>query len=254
MFALGKLFLIFLNPVLWIVAVLLYGLFTKPARRKKNCYTAGILMLLFFSNPFIIDRLTVAYQEKKYTPAKNEVYSAGILLGGFSGFNEGDGEVYFNAAADRFIQAAELYRTGHIRKIIVASGNGNVFLDKAFREADFVTEQLQNLCIPAADILADRDSRNTVENAVNTKKLIDSLHLQPPYLLITSALHIPRALRTFRKAGLDVKPFPAAFTAKPSNSFFPDDVLIPSADALAAWKGYLREVCGNILYRILGRG
>lgn len=254
MFIISKLLTVLLNPLLWIVVIFLWGWFTKKEKRKRNCFITGIVLLLFFSNPFIIDKLTLAYQAKKYSIAKNEVYSAGILLGGFAGMNEADKEVYYGEAADRFIQAAQLYKTGHISKIIVAAGSGSIFQDKPFREADFAKEQLINLCIPSTDVFADRDSRNTAENAANAKRIIDSLQLQPPYLLVTSAMHMPRALRTFQKAGLNVKPFPAAFAIMPNNSFDPEAYIIPSASAFRNWNVYLREIVGTVVYKISGRG
>jgi len=253
MFVLGKILIILLNPVLWIVCFFLYGLFTKNEKRKKRAFFTAVVMLFFFSNPFIIDKLTNAYQAKKYNLRRGEVYSAGILLGGFSGFNEADSLVYFGEHADRFIQAAELYRTGHIRKIIIAAGSGEAFRDFPFREADFAYEQLANLCIPVTDLYPDRDSRNTLENAQNAKRIIDSLQLPPPYLLITSAIHMPRATATFQKAGLDIKPYPAAFSVRPSNRITPE-IIIPTGRALDNWNNLIREVVGNILYRILRRG
>lgn len=254
MFVISKLFTVLLSPVLWIVIIFLWGFFTKKEKRRKNCFTAGIVMLLFFSNPFIINRLILTYQEKRYAVAKNEVYSAGILLGGFVGMNDADKQVYYGEAADRFIQTAELYKTGHISKIIIAAGSGSIFQDKPFREADFAQEQLINLCIAPADVFADRNSRNTIENAENAKKIIDSLQLKPPYLLITSAIHMPRAIRTFKKAGLEVKPFPAAFSVTPNHGFDPEEYIIPSAGALRSWNIYLKEMVGMTVYKISGKG
>ncbi|MBX3240590.1 MAG: YdcF family protein [Chitinophagaceae bacterium] len=231
----------------------MFALFTKNIRRKKKAYRTAIVLLLFFSNPFIIDKLTVAYQAKKYSLRQGESYSAGILLGGFSGFNEGDSQIYFGENADRFIQAAQLYRTGHIGKIIIAAGSGEAFKKTAFREADFAYGQLQNLCIPAEDLFPDRNSRNTLENALNAKKIIDSLRLPPPYLLITSAIHMPRATAVFRKTGLDVKPYPAAFSVVPNTRITPE-IIIPSTKALQNWSNLIKEAVGNFLYRIMGRG
>lgn len=253
MFITGKLLIILLNPLLWIVCIFLYARFTRKEPNKKRAYLTGIALLLFFSNPLVIDKLTIAYQAKRYSLEKNETYSAGILLGGFVGLNKADNQVYFGENSDRFIQASQLYATGHIKKIIIAAGSGEVFTNTPFREADYVFEQLTNLCISREDVFADRDSRNTFENALNAKRIIDSLHLPPPYLLITSAIHIPRAVATFEKAGLTVKPFPAAFYIKPDKGF-KHDYFIPSPKALENWNTLIKEVVGNILYRILGRG
>lgn len=254
MFAISKLVIVLLSPILWIVIVFVWGWFSKKITRKKRCYIAGIIMLLFFTNPFIISQLMLAYQPKKVTPGADENYSAGILLGGFAGRNKTDKQTYFSEQSDRFIQAALLYKTGHIKKIIVAAGDGSVFNRGDFREGDFVQEQLIAMGIPAADIAVDRDSRNTAENAANAKKIIDSLHLPPPYLLVTSAMHMPRAQKTFTKAGIEIIPYPAAFSVRPPDSIVPTDYVLPSANALKNWDIYLREITGSLMYWISGRG
>lgn len=254
MFAVSKLVIVLLSPVLWIVTVLVWGWCTKNAARKKRCYIAGIIMLLFFTNPFIISRLILAYQPQKVILHPGENYSAGILLGGFAGRNNTDKQTYFSEQSDRFIQAALLYKTGHIKKIIVAAGDGSVFNRGAFREGDFIQEQLIAMGIPAEAVAVDRDSRNTAENAANAKRIIDSLQLPPPYLLITSAIHIPRAQRTFTKAGVEVTPYPAAFFVTPPDSAVPTDYILPSSGALRKWDMYLREITGSLMYRLMGRG
>ncbi|HRO48360.1 YdcF family protein [Agriterribacter sp.] len=254
MFVISKLVIVLLSPVLWIVIVFVWAWLSKKAARKKRCYTAGIIMLLFFTNPFIISQLILAYQPEKVTLGAGENYSAGILLGGFAGKNKTDQQTYFSEQSDRFIQAALLYKTGHIQKIIVAAGDGTVFNRDTFREGDFIQQQLIAIGIPPEAIALDRDSRNTAENAANTKKIIDSLQLPPPYLLVTSAMHIPRAKKTFIRAGIAVIPYPAAFFVRPPDSTVPTDYMLPSANALKNWDMYLREITGSLMYWITGRG
>lgn len=254
MLILSKIATALLNPLLWIVLIFLWGLFTKNEKRKKRCYISGIILLLLFSNNFIINKLIVAYQPAKVELQQGETFSAGILLGGFAGMNKSDYKTYFNESADRFIQTAELYKTGHIKKIIIAAGDASILNKKAFREADFARRQLINLGIPPGDIFADRDSRNTAENAANAKHIIDSLRFAPPYLLITSALHIPRAKKTFEKAGMQIQAFPCAYLATPIEKYAFADYIIPSGGAVRNWGLFLREIAGQVVYKITGRG
>jgi len=253
MFALSKLVIVLLSPILWIVILFLWGLISKKPIRKKRCYVSGIILLLFFSNPFIIKKLILAYQPEKVALKEGENFSAGILLGGFAGKNKRDQQAYFNEHSDRFIQTALLYQTGHLSKVIIAAGDGTVFNRDDFREGDFIKQQLEAIGVPDSALALDRDSRNTAENAINAKRIIDSLHLPPPYLLITSAIHMPRAKRTFEKAGLAVTAYPAAFTVMPMDSVIPTDYFLPSAKSLRDWEMYLREMVGSLMYRMAGR-
>lgn len=65
-------------------------------------------------------------------------------------------------------------------------------------------------------------------------------------ILVTSALHIPRAKKIFEKQGLEVIPAPSDFRVKrhPDGERFG---WIPSLEAMMMWQGYLHEKVGMIL-------
>jgi uncharacterized SAM-binding protein YcdF (DUF218 family) len=253
MFVLLKILLFFLRPVVWIVLVFLLAYFTKNQKRKTILFKTGLLFLLFFTNPFIIRKMISAYETAPVQLASNARYSAGIVLGGFVSYNKKDDRGYFNPAADRFIQTALLYKKGHINKIIVAAGNGYM-VKHDFREADFIKQHLVDLGIPADDILTDPLSRNTFENAVNAKGLADSVRLQGPFLLISSAMHLPRAKQAFLKQGMNVIPYPCDFDSKNVGNNFIEDYLLPSGLALNKWDNFLKEIAGITVYKITGKG
>ena len=62
-------------------------------------------MIIFFTNNWIIQNLTLAYQYKPMPMKAGEQYSAGILLGGLAGYDERERQAFFSNASDRFIQA-----------------------------------------------------------------------------------------------------------------------------------------------------
>lgn len=65
-------------------------------------------------------------------------------------------------------------------------------------------ELLVSLGMPAGRVQTDRDSGNTYESAINVKRLAGSRQI----VLVTSAGHMPRAVGSFRKVGLDPVPAP----------------------------------------------
>src|SRR6476620_2978171 len=144
MFVLLKVLLFFLRPIVWIVTLFVFALFQYNVKRKQILLRIAVLLLVFFTNPFIIREVLNYYQEKAFIPAPNNRYNAGILLGGFISYNKKDEKGYFNAASDRFIQTALLYKKGNIDQIIVAAGNGYITKHN-FKEANFIKEHLVTL-------------------------------------------------------------------------------------------------------------
>jgi len=253
MFILLKVLLFFLKPIFWIVVFFLIAAFTKNARRKSLFYKAGILFLLFFSNPFFIRQIISIYEVKPIQLPADPKYNAVIVLGGFVSYNKKDDRGYFNASSDRFIQTALLYKQGHVNKIIVAAGNGYI-VKHDFKEAIFIKQRLVALGIPGEDIYTDSTSKNTFENAVNAKKIVDSLHLQDPFLLVSSAMHLPRAKLVFAKQGMNVVPYPCDFDSKNVGNNFIEDYLLPSGLALNRWDSLIKEIAGVTVYKITGKG
>jgi uncharacterized SAM-binding protein YcdF (DUF218 family) len=253
MFVLLKILLFFLRPVVWIVLFFLIAFFTQQPKRKNSCFKAGLILLLFFTNPFIIRQIISIYESKPLQLPSAARYNAGIVLGGFVSYNKTDDKGYFNPASDRFIQTALLYKQSRIRKIIVAAGNGYI-VKHDFKEALFIKQHLVELGIPAEDILTDAASRNTLENAINSLKIIDSAHLQGPFLLISSAMHLPRAKNVFQKQGINVIPYPCDFDSKNVGNNFIEDYLLPSGIALNKWDNFIKEIAGISVYKITGKG
>jgi uncharacterized SAM-binding protein YcdF (DUF218 family) len=252
MFLLGKLFLLVLRPLTWIIVLFLVSLLSKKPKRKKRMLVTALSLLVFFSNPFFFRILAGAYEEKPLALSANEKYQAGILLGGFISYNIKKEEAYFNPASDRFIETALLYKKGHIDKIIIAAGNGYVVRHN-FQESSFVKDRLVELGIPPENILTDGLSRNTYENGVNSKRICDSLHLNGPFLLISSAMHLPRAEKLFRKQSLDIRSYPCDFMTRSIANNFWEDYLLPSSLTLNNWDIFIKELSGLVIYKIIGK-
>jgi uncharacterized SAM-binding protein YcdF (DUF218 family) len=239
----SKITAVLITPGYWILALIIWFVLTKSATVKKRLSIVIILLIFFFGNGYVYSRLVLAWQPKLVTLAGRN-YDIGILLGGIGSFdNYGTG--YLNEASDRFTEACVLYKTGKIRKILISAGN----LDrKKPKEADFLAKKMIELGIPAKDILIENNSRTTFENARFTKAKLDSLQFKPPYILITSAMHVPRAKSVFEKAGMEVIPFPTHFSVIERKVRVLD--FIPNVGTIDAWSGFLKEVVGLWGYKL----
>jgi uncharacterized SAM-binding protein YcdF (DUF218 family) len=220
----------------------------KNPKLKKRLYITVILIFLIFGNRFIYNKLVMAWQPK---PANlSQHYEAGIVLGGFTNFDKHN-IGFLNGSSDRFIETEKLYRQGIIKKIIVSGGSGSLDQSKP-KEAGFVREQFMEQGIPATDIYFENESRNTFENAKNCKLILDSLHLKGPVVLITSAMHMPRALNIFRKTGYEIIPYPSNYE-EIDIKFSIEDYFIPDLYTLSSWQKFLKEIVGSTIFKLTGK-
>jgi uncharacterized SAM-binding protein YcdF (DUF218 family) len=241
----SKIAYVLIAPENWIIGLLVWLLVVKSKVVKKRLAAAIIVLIVIFGNEFIYRKLVGAWQPQPVTLQNEVLYEAGIVLGGSTSFDK-YGRGYFNASSDRFIEICILYKTKKIKKIIISGGSNAVNQPK---DADFQYTKMIALGIPARDIIVENASRNTFENAAFTKGKIDSACLHPPFVLVTSAMHIPRAERVFTKAGIPVIAFPCNYNVIDNKLDFPA-YFIPSISTLLSWNSFLKEVVGIVGYKL----
>ena len=233
-------------PENWLILLLILLFFIKFARGKKRIAIAIVVLLLIFGNSVLFNKMVMQWQPKLVVLPSTAVYDAGIVLGGSSSFDKYNNG-YLNSSADRLVEICALYNTGKIKRIIVSGGSNH---RNGPKDAQFQYKKMLELGIPAADIIVEDSSTNTAENAAFTKIKVDFLKLRPPFVLVTSAMHIPRATQVFTKAGLAVVPFPCDFKVFAKDFSF-TDYFIPSLNTLFSWGSFLKEVIGVAGYKLL---
>ncbi|KAA9345910.1 YdcF family protein [Adhaeribacter soli] len=250
-FLLSKILDFLLQPIIWIILVLAAGLLTRNPVRKKRLLVIGFCLLLFFSNPFIINETWLAW-EKPPVPVKEvPIYDAAIVLTGITLQDKSPHDrVYFEKGADRILHALMLYRKGRFGKIIISGGSGSIRQQQA-SEADELRNVLLQAGVPDSSIIVENKSRNTRENALFTAEILKTKPELQKLLLITSAFHMRRAAGCFEKAGLQPDLFPADYYST-DRLYTPDYLILPSEIALADWKRLIREMTGFVTYKLLG--
>lgn len=249
-FIFSKLLAFIITPLIWIITLLLFSLFSKNEKVKKKCLCWALALTLFFSNSFIFDECIRSWElpATQYTELKT--YDAGIVLGGLMTYDQEFDRLQFQRGADRLLQTIELYKRGFIKKIIFTGGSGSV-LHPEEKEGMYAKRYLLTLGIPEQDFLIENESRNTHENAVLTKELIDKSGIKGNFLLITSAFHMRRSLGCFNKVGINATHYSTDRYAGPRKFEF-DHLLIPSPSAIYDWNNLIRELVGFITYKIMG--
>ncbi|MBP1843155.1 uncharacterized SAM-binding protein YcdF (DUF218 family) [Rhizobium petrolearium] len=119
------------------------------------------------------------------------------------------GGMEFNQAADRFVETLRLALHHPQARILISGGDGSI--SGVYEgEAEASERFFSAFGIPADRLVKENTSRTTYENTVNTAGLLKSRGLEN-CLLITSAYHMPRSVGLFRKAGIQVVPWPVDY-------------------------------------------
>jgi uncharacterized SAM-binding protein YcdF (DUF218 family) len=159
------------------------------------------------------------------------------------------GEIGINEAAERVVAVPALAKRYPAAQIIYSGGDAGLFVHHE-SEADVVTELFESLGIPASRITLEGRSRNTIENAVYSRALA-----QPKpgerWLLVTSALHMPRAIGAFRQAGFTVEAYPVDYQTNGWEDVL--DMVGSVSDELSGTDKAFHEWIGLIAYRITGK-
>ena len=159
------------------------------------------------------------------------------------------GGMDLNQAADRFVEALRLAIQYPEASILVSGGDGS--LSGAYEgDAAASIRFFEAFGISRERLIAETTSRNTDENAKNSRELLSERSLGQ-CLLITSAFHMPRSVGLFRKAGVDVAPWPVDYRTA-GNLSFALDFTQPTLNTQQVSTA-VREWVGLAAYRVLGR-
>jgi len=93
---------------------------------------------------------------------------------------------------------------------IVYAGGENSLGSKRLGDAIPAKGFFSDMGVDFGRVVLEPKARNTYENAVFTRQLINPVRGQQ-WVLVTSAWHIPRAIGVFRKVGWSVIPYPVDF-------------------------------------------
>jgi len=216
-----------LSITLIILFIGLLFLNKENIKKAKFFLTIGFISLLFISyqpvSNSLISPLKNTYSKLIDIP---ENVTHILLLGG-------DLET-------RGWEALRLYHQIKNVKIITSGFEGKYKIPEAIRTANI----LEELGIPKNDIIVHSKPKDTKEEALKTKKLLGT----KPFILVTSAYHMPRAIALFKKEGLNPIAAPAS-TQRFENNYFS----IPSGKNLNSTEIALHEYIGILWSKMRGQ-
>jgi len=240
----------------WLVLLFglgLLGLWRGRLRLARWALSFGFAALLAIT-AFPLATPLLASLELHYppNPALPEKVDGIIVLGGAEdvGAYARWKLVGLNAGGERMTAGVELARRFPDAKLIFTGGTASMVYDDAHTLPSAMTRTLWlSLGVPEAQIVLEDRSRNTSENAIFTRELIQPQEGQV-WILVTSAFHMPRSMETFQRNGwTGLIPWPVDFRS--GNQTFRLDWRLDDhlQDADVALKEYL----GLLAYRWAGK-
>ena len=186
-------------------------LFTRFARAGRRLLVASVILIVAIGVLPMGTALILPLEERfpPWDPAQGAPTGI-IVLGGVISpeISVARGQISLDDAAERVTVPVELARKYPSVRIVFSGGNASLF--SGLSEADFALSFFESLGVPRDRITLETKSRNTAENAVFTKRLIAPKPGEH-WLLVTSALQMPRAIGAFRQAGFPVEAYPVDY-------------------------------------------
>lgn len=259
MFLLKKIISPFFYPLTLCLILMICGLFllwfTKRQKTGKILVSMGVIVTTILSYgaisdsilrplestfpPFLMERTSGA------TPFDQKVRWIVVLGGGHT--SDPGLPVTSQISSDslaRLTEAVRIYRSLPGVKLILSGGA--IFDPVSEAEIYFKTARIMD--IPSRDLLLSDQARDTEEET----RLIQDRVGKDPFILVTSALHMPRAVAMFKKRGMNPIPAPAAHLVKARSGSIPGD-FFPSAGGLQKVQMVVHEYLGILWSQLRDR-
>lgn len=253
-FLLSKIGEFFITPTHVSLAVVALGvalLYTRFTKTGRALAAAGTLVLVAMSFSPLGIYLALPLENRFARPPEDMPAPDGVIvLGGAfdEAVSKARGGVAFNEAAERVTAAVELSRRFPQARIVFSGGSA-ALRGSLFSEAEVAGGFFERMGVDPRRLVLESHSRNTFENAVLTRKLLEP-KAGERWLLVTSAMHMPRAIGIFRQADFPVIAYPVAYRTTGGIELRPHKA---AATAMALVDLAAHEWIGLLAYRLTGK-
>lgn len=248
----------------WLVApanLLLFGLvagagllaFRRTARSGRRLIgLVAVAAVVIATVP--IGEPAIAFLEARFPrPATLPDKVAGIIvLGGAISpvLSAHYGRPQIGGTVERLTEGAALAKRYPAARVIFTGGTGSL-THPELREAPWSLAVFRELGLAPGRVEIEPDSRNTYENAVFTRRMAAPTPGEH-WILVTSALHMPRAVGCFRAAGwTGIIPYPVDYQTMGADE--PVGLGFNLSGGLNALGAAEHELLGLLAYRLTGR-
>lgn len=249
MFLLSKLLSAFTQPVTWVISILLLGLLIIGRKRRLALFmlwSAFALIILLGFEKFpdaLLRKLEGHYPD--VTDARIDQFAGIIVLGGATGNSKiytAHKQVPLDAAAERMTIPVVLLKA-HPKLALIFTGGEGKLITTGTTEAQLAKIFFEQQGVDMSRAIFEDRSRTTRENAQRVSELLGE-RCKQPWLLVTSAWHMPRSMAEFEGAGCNVTAYPVDFRTGEETPWSEYSIV----HSLMAWQTALHEMLGLLVY------
>lgn len=237
-----------LSPLTWalLIALLLVLAWRRLPRAVRACGIAMEVLALAMMSPLGANLLVKSIESRVPSPTacKAPAPSTIVVLSGGAARAPRSADDFAALNVDsirRLFAAIKLWRRAPGARLVISGGSWHV------PEAAVLANLAKQMGVPATSISEETRSNTTWENARDVATLAPAV---PQHIwLVSSALHLPRALGAFRAWGFE----PCAW---PSGSLYEAPSLrlgyfLPRSSSLDKADKAIHEWIGSLVYRLL---
>lgn len=236
---------IFWLALWWLLALLLVS--RKPSSSARMLWV-GLVVLGLLGFRVVPDALLRPLENRYPVPSAQSIerYAGVIVLGGALEHPASyltHQQVPLGESAERMTVPLGLMRQYPTFELVFSGGEGRL-LTTGITESALAKAFYQEQGVDMRRVVLEDGSRNTRENARQVAQLLGQRCSQEPWLLVTSAWHMPRAAREFEAVGCRITPYPADFRTGASTPW----TEYAMAESLMRWQVALHEWLGLLIY------
>jgi len=253
-----------IEPLNWVPIFLLLALLFLSLRKPHLCKRFLILALVDLAligwlptSEVLLRALENTVAKVDYAKLSKDEVGGIIILGGAIEGGEiavDRGEISIYSSAERVTKAFEVIRQNPNLPFIFSGYSGRIS-PKGMSEADAFKQLIQEQGLSQEMAHYENQSRNTYENVLYMKPMIQEFGLKTdagalkPWLLITSASHMYRSTQIFQKQGIEVLPLPVDYQTAHSLQWARFDLY----DGAHRWNILVHEIVGLFAYWVTGK-
>jgi uncharacterized SAM-binding protein YcdF (DUF218 family) len=249
MFVLSKLLSAITQPLFWLSVWWCLALVLLPRFRRfaVSMLWGGLIVLGLLGFNAVPETLLRSLESRFKAPilTLSDQYAGVIVLGGatgHSGIYKAHGQVPLGDAAERMTAPIALMRKFPQLELIFSGGEGRL-VPTGTTEAELAKVFFEQQGVDMKRVTLESESRTTRENALRVAALLGE-RCKQPWLLLTSAWHMPRSMTEFQSVGCNVTAYPVDFRTGEEISW--TDYAM--AGSLMAWQTALHELLGMFVY------